>query len=88
VSRIAKLVVVESCEILGKVRDHLDSYLSAAPRAGAVRRLGRAPTELPQPLPDPRGQATRDLHEHLASAALGAVASEVNAEREARETQW
>ena len=34
-----------------------------------------------------RGQATRDLHRHLASAALGAMASEVNAEREARETQ-
>ena len=27
-----------------------------------------------QPLPNPRGQAARDLHRHLASAALGAVA--------------
>jgi len=77
VSRIPKLVLVEPCEVLGKVRRHLDSHLSAAPGAGAVRRFGRAPAEVPQPLPDPGGQATRDLHEHLASTALGAMASEV-----------
>jgi hypothetical protein len=41
-SRIAKLVVVEPCEVLGKVRDHLERYLSAAPRAGAIWRFGRA----------------------------------------------
>jgi hypothetical protein len=34
-SRIAKLVVVEPCEVLGKVCDHLERCLSAAPRAGA-----------------------------------------------------
>ena len=88
VSRIAKLAVVEPCEVLRQVRDELERRHSAPPRAGAVRRFVRAPTEFAQPFPDPGGQATRDLHEHLASTALGAVASEVNAEREARGTSW
>jgi hypothetical protein len=82
--RDAKLVAVELQEVPGKVLDHV----SAAPRAGAVWHLGGLLAESPQPLPDPRGHASRDLHQHLASAALGAVASEVNAEREARETPW
>ena len=88
VARIAKLAVVEPCEVLRQVRDELERRHSAPPRAGAVRRFVRAPTEFAQPFPDPGGQATRDLHEHLASTALGAVASEVNAEREARGTSW
>ena len=73
----------------GRFLDHLGRNLSAAPGAGAVRRFGwPLAKEAAQPLPDPRGQATRDLHQYLASAALGAVASEVKAEREAREPQW
>ena len=87
--RITKLVVVEPREVLRKVLDHRGRHRSAAPGASAIRRFGRPPlAKLTQPLPDPRGQASRDLHRYLASAALGAVASEVNAEREARETQW
>jgi hypothetical protein len=58
------------------------AHLSAAPCAGAVPHIDRRPlSERSQPLPDPRGHATGDLHQYLASAALGAVASEVNAER-------
>ena len=87
--RGAKLVLIEQQEVAWKVLDHLGRNLSAAPGAGAVRRFGwPLAKEAAQPLPDPRGQATRDLHQYLASAALGAVASEVKAEREARETQW
>ncbi len=86
--RIPKLVLIEQQEVAWKVLDHLGRYLSAAPGAGAVRRSGwPLAKEAAQPLSNPRGQATRDLHQYLASAALGAVASEVKAEREARETQ-
>ncbi len=87
--RIPKLVLIEQQEVAWKVLDHLGRYLSAAPGAGAVRRFcWPLAKEAAQPLSDPRGQATRDLHHYLASAALGAVASEVKAEREARETPW
>jgi hypothetical protein len=87
--RIAKRVLIEQQEVAWKVLDHLGRKLSAAPSAGAVWRFGwPLAKEAAQPLPDPRGHATRDLHQYLASAALGAVASEVKAEREARETQW
>jgi len=52
---------------------------------------------LPQPLPKPRGVATQDLHGYLysrpawgylASTALGAATSEVNAKKGAREDEW
>lgn len=80
IRRSAKLVLIEQQEVAWKVLDHLGSNLSAAPCAGAVRRFGwPLAKEAAQPLPDPRGQATRDLHQYLASAALGAVASEVKA---------
>ena len=61
-------------------------------------RLGRLLlAQLPQPLPKPRGVATQDLHGYLysrpawgylASTALGAATSEVNAKKEAREDEW
>ena len=47
VSRIAKLAVVEPCEVLRQVRDDLERRHSAPPRAGAVRRFVRAPRSLP-----------------------------------------
>jgi hypothetical protein len=40
VPRIAKLVDVQQQEVRGKVLDHVGRNLSAAPRAGAVWRLG------------------------------------------------
>ena len=52
-------------------------------------RLGRLLlAQLPQPLPKPHGVATQDLHGYLASTALGAATSEVNAKKEAREEEW
>jgi hypothetical protein len=59
--RIAKLTVAEPREVLWKVVDHRGT--SAVPCLSGVRSSGRLPAELPQPLPDPCGQAMRDLHE-------------------------
>ena len=52
---------------LGRVS--ITASLSTAPCAGAVRRLGRPLAEqFPQPPSNPCGQATRHLHQYLASA--------------------
>ena len=50
--------------------------------AGAVRGFARALAEKSQPFADLRAQTARSLHQRLASAALGAMATAVKAERE------